>query len=57
MKNLWLFVIIILSNFIHLSAQQTLTNQNTNATDSLAQSLQINGYQRILSNLRVSHKE
>ncbi|MEL0225798.1 MAG: hypothetical protein VW912_03900 [Flavobacteriaceae bacterium] len=52
MKNLWLFVIMILSNFIHLSAQQTLTNQNTNATDSLAQSLQINGYQRILSNLR-----
>ena len=52
MKNLWLFFIIILSNFIHLSAQQTLTNQNTNATDSLAKSLQINGYQRILSNLR-----
>ena len=57
MKNLWLFVIIILSNFIHLSAQQTLTNQNTNATDSLAQSLQINGYQRILTILVVSHKE
>ena len=52
MKNINLFVAILLLNFANLSAQQTVTNQNTTAADSLAQSLQINGYQRILSNLR-----
>lgn len=52
MKNLSLIVAIFLLNFVNLSAQQTVTNQNTTAADSLAQSLQINGYQRILSNLR-----
>ena len=34
-----------------MTAQQTTLNQSTTAADSLAQSLQINGYQRILSNL------
>lgn len=53
MKKLNLIVAIFLLNFVNLSAQQTVTNQNTTATDSLAQSLQINCYQRILSNLRV----
>ena len=52
MRNLNLIVAIFLLNFIILSAQQTVTNQNTTAADSLAQNLQINGYQRILSNLR-----
>jgi ribosomal protein L31E len=53
MKNLNLIVAIFLLNFVNLSAQRTFTNQNTTATNSLAQSLQINGYQRIPSNLRV----
>jgi ribosomal protein L31E len=53
MKNLNLIVAIFLLNFVNLSAQRTFTNQNTTAADSLAQSLQINGYQRIPSNLRV----
>jgi len=52
MRNLNLIVAIFLHNFVILSAQQTVTIQNTTAADSLAQSLQINGYQRILSNLR-----
>ena len=52
MKNINLFVAILLLNFANLSAQQTVNNQKTTAADSLAQSLQINGYQRILSNLR-----
>ena len=52
MRNLNLIVAIFLLDFVILSAQQTVTIQNTTAADSLAQSLQINGYQRILSNLR-----
>lgn len=51
MKNLCLIAILTILSFVNLSAQQTIPNQNTTAADSLAQSLQINGYQRILSNL------
>lgn len=51
MKNLYLIATFSILSFLNLSAQQTITNQNTTAADSLAQSLQINGYQRILSNL------
>lgn len=51
MKNLYLIAILTILSFVNLSAQQTIPNQNTTAADSLAQSLQINGYQRILSNL------
>ena len=51
MKNLYLITTFSILSFLNLTAQQTITNQNTTAADSLAQSLQINGYQRILSNL------
>lgn len=51
MKSLYIILIFSLLNFANLSAQQTTLNQSTTAADSLAQSLQINGYQRILSNL------
>ena len=51
MKTLYLIAAFSILSFVNLSAQQTITNQNTTAADSLAQSLQINGYQRILSNL------
>lgn len=51
MKNLHLITTFSILSFLNLTAQQTITNQNTTAADSLAQSLQINGYQRILSNL------
>ena len=51
MKSLYIILIFSLLNFDNLSAQQTTLNQSTTAADSLAQSLQINGYQRILSNL------
>ena len=51
MKNLYIILVFSLLNFAKLEAQQTILNQNTTAADSLAQSLQINGYQRILSNL------
>ena len=51
MKNLYLITVFLLLSNVNLFAQQTITNQNTTAADSLAQSLQINGYQRILSNL------
>ena len=51
MKNLYLIAAFSILSFLNISAQQTITNQNTTAADSLAQSLQINGYQRILNNL------
>lgn len=51
MKNLYLITTFSILSFLNLTAQQTITNQNTTSADSLAQSLQINGYQRILSNL------
>ncbi|MEN8812642.1 MAG: hypothetical protein ABF256_07565 [Candidatus Arcticimaribacter sp.] len=51
MKNLYIILSFSLLNFATLTAQQTTLNQSTTAADSLAQSLQINGYQRILSNL------
>lgn len=51
MKSLYLIATFSILSFLNLTAQQTITNQNTTAADSLAQSLQINGYQRILSNL------
>ena len=51
MKYVYLIAAFSILSFANLSAQQTIPNQNTTAADSLAQSLQINGYQRILSNL------
>ena len=49
-KSLFLTTLTVLG-FLNLTAQQTLINDNMSAADSLAQTLQINGYQRILSNL------
>ena len=51
MKSLVLIVSFIVFPFVDLTAQQTISNQNITVADSLAQSLQINGYQRILNNL------
>ena len=51
MKNYCILAALTILSFVNLSAQQSIPNQNTSAADSLAQSLQINGYQRILSNL------
>lgn len=51
MKNFCLNTVFSILFFTNLSAQQSINIQKTTAADSLAQSLQINGYQRILKNL------
>ena len=51
MKNFCLSTVFPILCFANLSAQQSINIQKTTAADSLAQSLQINGYQRILKNL------
>ena len=51
MKNFSLVAIFTVFTFVNLAAQQNLSTQNRTVADSLVQSLQINGYQRILNNL------
>lgn len=51
MKKITLIASLVLFNLMNIAAQQNNITQNSTAADSLAQSLQINGYQRILNNL------
>ncbi len=51
MRVIYLTILFIGFSYGSLLAQQNIQNQALSSADSLAQSLQINGYQRILNNL------
>ena len=51
MRKLYFIILVIGLAFTPLSAQQNNQIQSLSPADSLAQTLQINGYQRILNNL------
>lgn len=51
MRVIYLTILFIGLSYGSLLAQQNIQNQALSPADSLAQSLQINGYQRILNNL------